>query len=77
MTGWHRKPHIHQVPFYYIEYGLASLGAFQIWENAQKDQAKALRDYRRWAERFLFQSFIVLLERIFRLIQKPWAQQSN
>ena len=46
MTGWHRKPHIHQVPFYYIEYGLASLGAFQIWENAQKDQAKALRDYR-------------------------------
>ena len=46
MTGWHRKPHIHQMPFYYIEYGLASLGAFQIWENAQKDQAKALRDYR-------------------------------
>jgi len=24
MTGWHRKLHIHQVPFYYIEYGLAS-----------------------------------------------------
>ena len=46
MTGWHRKPHIHQVPFYYIEYGLASLGAIQIWENAQKDLAKALRDYR-------------------------------
>ena len=46
MTGWHRKPHIHQVPFYYIEYGLAALGAFQIWENAKKDQAQALRDYR-------------------------------
>jgi len=46
MTGWHRKLHIHQVPFYYIEYGLAALGAFQIWENAQKDQAKALGDYR-------------------------------
>jgi len=46
MTGWHRKLHIHQEPFYYIEYGLASLGAFQIWENAQKDQAKALQDYR-------------------------------
>ncbi len=45
-TGWHRKLHIHQVPFYYIEYGLATLGAFQIWENAKKDQAQALRDYR-------------------------------
>ncbi len=46
MTGWHRKLHIHQAPFYYIEYGLASLGAFQIWENAQKDQGKALQNYR-------------------------------
>ena len=46
MTGWHRKLHIHQAPFYYIEYGLASLGAFQIWENAQKDRGKALQDYR-------------------------------
>ncbi|MCJ7715055.1 MAG: M3 family oligoendopeptidase, partial [Anaerolineales bacterium] len=45
-TGWHRKLHIHQVPLYYIEYGLAALGAFQIWQNAQKDQAKALQDYR-------------------------------
>jgi len=46
MTGWHRKLHIHQLPFYYIEYGLAALGAFQIWENAQKDQGKALQQYR-------------------------------
>ncbi|NOQ39530.1 MAG: M3 family oligoendopeptidase [Anaerolineales bacterium] len=46
MTGWHRKLHIHQAPFYYIEYGLASLAAFQIWENAQKDQSKALQNYR-------------------------------
>ena len=46
MTGWHRKLHIHQLPFYYIEYGLASLGAFQVWKNAQKDQEKALQQYR-------------------------------
>ena len=46
MTGWHRKLHIHQLPFYYIEYGLAALGAFQIWENAHKDQDKALQQYR-------------------------------
>ena len=45
-TGWHRKLHIHLEPFYYIEYGLASLGAFQIMVKAQKDQAGALQDYR-------------------------------
>jgi oligoendopeptidase F len=47
MTGWHRKLHIHQEPFYYIEYGLAALGAFQIMQNARQDQAKAIQDYRR------------------------------
>lgn len=46
MTGWQRKPHIHQVPFYYVEYGLAQLGAFQIWRNALIDQEKAVAAYR-------------------------------
>ncbi len=47
MTGWHRKLHIHEVPFYYIEYGLAQLGAVQVWGNALRDQARAVADYRR------------------------------
>ena len=46
-TGWHRKLHIHQIPFYYVEYGLAQLGAVQIFGNALKDQQKAVADYRR------------------------------
>lgn len=45
-TGWHRKLHIHQVPFYYVEYGLAQLGAVQIFGNARRDQEKAVADYR-------------------------------
>ncbi len=45
MTGWHRKHHIHQAPFYYIEYGLAQLGAGQVWLNALEDQAKAVKKY--------------------------------
>lgn len=45
-TGWHRKLHIFQVPFYYIEYGLAQLGAVQVWANSLQDRAKALADYR-------------------------------
>lgn len=46
MTGWHRKLHIFESPFYYVEYGLAQLGALQIWRNAQKDPRAALAAYR-------------------------------
>jgi oligoendopeptidase F len=46
MTGWQRKDHIHQMPFYYMEYGLALLGAVQIWRKALQDQAGAVACYR-------------------------------
>ena len=46
VTGWHRKLHIFTVPFYYVEYGLAQLGALQVWRNALTDQAEAVRRYR-------------------------------
>ena len=45
-TGWHNKLHIYHVPFYYVEYGMAQLGAIQIWGNSLKDDKKAIRDYR-------------------------------
>jgi len=46
-TGWQRKLHIHTVPMYYVEYGLAQLGAVQVWRNALGDQAGAVAAYRR------------------------------
>lgn len=46
MTGWQRKDHIHQVPFYYVEYGLALMGAVQVWRNALADPHKAVEQYR-------------------------------
>ena len=46
-TGWQRKQHIHRTPFYYVEYGLAQLGAVQVRRNALKDQASALANYRK------------------------------
>jgi oligoendopeptidase F len=46
ITGWHNKPHIFSVPFYYVDYGLAQVGALQVWRNAIADQAKAVRQYR-------------------------------
>lgn len=47
VTGWHRKQHIYRYPFYYVEYGLAQLGAVQVWRNALRDQAAAVTAYRR------------------------------
>jgi oligoendopeptidase F len=46
-TGWHRKQHIFRAPFYYVEYGLAQLGAVQVWRNALADQRGAVATYRR------------------------------
>lgn len=45
-SGWHRKLHIFHVPFYYIEYGMAQVGALQVWRNALRDQSKAVATYR-------------------------------
>lgn len=44
---WRRQLHIYQLPFYYIEYGLAQLGAVQVWGNSLINQAGALDDYRK------------------------------
>lgn len=46
MTGWHRKQHIHRAPLYYVEYGVAQLGAVQVWRNAMQDQQQAIKRYR-------------------------------
>jgi oligoendopeptidase F len=46
VTGWHRKLHIHTYPFYYVEYGLAQLGAVQIWRNSLEDAPAAVAAYR-------------------------------
>ena len=43
---WHRQLHIFPTPLYYIEYGIAQLGALQVWANAKRDKARAIRQYR-------------------------------
>jgi oligoendopeptidase F len=44
---WHRQLHIFIHPFYYVEYGIAQLGALQVWANSKRDKAKALSDYKK------------------------------
>jgi oligoendopeptidase F len=33
-------------PFYYIEYGIAQLGALQVWRNSLENPSKAVARYR-------------------------------
>ena len=44
---WHKQLHLFEVPFYYIEYAIAELGALQVWCNAKKDRAHATGNYRK------------------------------
>ncbi len=44
--SWHRKLHFFEVPFYYVEYGIAQLGALQVWLRARKDYREAVAFYR-------------------------------
>lgn len=42
---WQKQLHIYEVPFYYIEYGIAQLGAIGIWKNYRENPKKALNGY--------------------------------
>lgn len=43
--GWHRQLHIFEVPFYYIEYGIAQLASIGIWKNYKTNPEKTLEQY--------------------------------
>jgi oligoendopeptidase F len=48
VARWYRQLHIFLYPFYYIEYGIAQLGALQVWRNARQDPKRAVEAYRRF-----------------------------
>ena len=43
--GWQRQLHLFEVPFYYIEYGIAQLGAIGMWMQYKKNPEQALNNY--------------------------------
>lgn len=45
-SSWQKQLHLFEVPFYYIEYGIAQLGALGVWNNYKKNPQKALTDYK-------------------------------
>ena len=42
---WQAQLHIYEMPFYYIEYGMAQLGAIAVWRNYKENPEKALDQY--------------------------------
>ncbi|MCA0376530.1 MAG: M3 family oligoendopeptidase [Gemmatimonadetes bacterium] len=48
VARWYRQLHIFELPFYYIEYGLAQLGALQVFRNAVRDPKGAVAAYKQF-----------------------------
>jgi len=46
IARWYQQPHFFASPFYYIEYGIAQLGALQVWRNSLRDPKGAISQYR-------------------------------
>lgn len=44
--AWQKQLHLFEVPFYYIEYGMAQLGAVAIWKNYRENPKKAIEQYK-------------------------------
>ena len=44
--SWQRQLHLFEVPFYYIEYGIAQLGALGVWKNSLENNALAIEQYK-------------------------------
>lgn len=44
-SSWQRQLHLFEVPFYYIEYGIAQLGAIGVWKNSKEDFKEAVKKY--------------------------------
>jgi oligoendopeptidase F len=43
--SWQRQLHLYEVPFYYIEYGIAQLGAIGLWKQFKENKGKAIDNY--------------------------------
>ncbi len=43
--GWQRQLHLFEVPFYYIEYGIAQLGAIGLWKQFKENKEQAINNY--------------------------------
>jgi len=43
---WQRQLHLYEVPFYYVEYGIATMGALNLWLRYRKHPKEAVKAYK-------------------------------
>ena len=58
---WQQQRHIYMSPFYYIDYCLAQICAFQFWKKSNENREQALEDYLRLCKAGGSQSFLGLV----------------
>lgn len=59
---WHKQRHIYKWPFYYIDYTLAQVCAFQFWKKANQNREEAWDDYLRLCKAGGSESFLNVLK---------------
>jgi M3 family oligoendopeptidase len=59
---WQQQKHIYESPFYYIDYTLAQICAFQFWKKFNDNREKALKDYIKLCKAGGSKSFLELVE---------------
>lgn len=68
---WQTQAHIFQSPFYYIDYTLAQICAFQFWKKARENHEEAFADYLRLCRAGGSKSFLELVE--LAKLKSPFA----
>lgn len=71
---WQQQAHIYEVPFYYIDYTLAQICAFQFWKKANEDRASAWEDYKTLCKAGGSRSFLELVK--LAKLQSPFEEES-
>lgn len=75
---WQQQRHIYEKPFYYIDYGLAQVCAFQFWKkinaSSKKENSAALKDYIKLCKAGGSQSFLDLLD--YANLESPFKKDT-
>jgi len=71
---WQRQMHIYRSPFYYIDYTLAQICAFQFWKKSRENQANAMKDYITLCDAGGSMSFLKLVE--LAKIKSPFEEST-
>ncbi|MDA7501728.1 M3 family oligoendopeptidase [Chitinophagales bacterium] len=69
---WQKQAHIFESPFYYIDYTLAQICAFQFWKRSQDDRKSALADYMRLCAAGGSKSFLQLVD--YANLESPFEE---